>query len=228
VSLVPGDRLSLPEVRAWLAALTELFAAKRTDLDTMDAAIGDGDHGTTMARGLGAVPAATAGTYADIGALLQQVGRTLLKIGGATGPLFGTLFIEAGSVTAGMTTLAPADVAHMLSAASRAVQNRGGANAGNKTMVDALQPAAEAATAAAAAGASLERVVAAAADAANAGAVNTRSLVAHQGRARFLGERSAGHQDPGATSVALLLEALLATIRRAEGFPRRLCGRPSE
>lgn len=209
------DSLTLSQVRTWLAMLPAEFAARQAELDALDAAVGDGDHGTTMARGFGGVTAAAL-SQADIGAMLQSAGRTLLKMGGAAGPLFATFFLEAGRVAAGTTALAPGEIAEMLARASAGVQARGRAQVGQKTMVDALQPAAEAARAAAAAGGSAESVIAAAAEAARTSAAETRKLVAQQGRARFLGERSADHQDPGAASMSLLLEMLLKAVRRAE------------
>lgn len=209
------DSLTLSQVRTWLTMLPVEFAARQAELDALDAAVGDGDHGTTMARGFGGV-AAAAQSQADIGAMLQSAGRTLLKMGGAAGPLFSTFFLEAGRVAAGTTALAPGEIAEMLARASAGVQARGRAQVGQKTMVDALQPAAEAARAAAAAGGSAESVIAAAAEAARTSAAETRKLVAQQGRARFLGERSADHQDPGAASVSLLLETLWKAVRRAE------------
>lgn len=200
------------DVKRWLATLSTVFATRRQELNALDAAIGDGDHGTTMARGFEAARVATLSVETDIGSMLQEAGRALLKAGGAAGPLFGTIFVEAGRVATDRSTLASRDVADMLAAAAGAVERLGGARPGQKTLIDALQPAAGAARAAVLSGGSTTRVVAAAADAARAGVEQTRALAAHHGRARFLGERAIGQADPGAVSVWLMLDTLLSVL----------------
>jgi phosphoenolpyruvate---glycerone phosphotransferase subunit DhaL len=163
----------------------------------------------------GAVGAGAGGSGAtSLGPLLKSVGMTLVStVGGAAGPLYGTLFLEMGKAAAQRTTLTAAEWAGVVSAGVAGVQLRGKAEAGDKTMVDALLPAAEALRAAAGSGASLATACRAAADAAAAGMRATTPLVARKGRASYLGERSAGHQDPGATSTWLLLETAAATFR---------------
>ncbi len=143
----------------------------------------------------------------DIGAMLKTVGMTLVStVGGAGGPLYGTLFLQMGMATAGKTELEPEDWAAALDAAVEGVQMRGKAEPGDKTMVDALIPARDAFSAAVAEGASFEEALKRSAQAAEEGMLATTPLVAKKGRASYLGERSAGHQDPGATSSYLLVK----------------------
>ena len=216
-------------VTAWLRAFAAEVATHRDELTDLDAAIGDADHGVNMDRGMQAVaaklPAAgEAGTGevgpdetgsggVPLGPLLKSAGMTLVStVGGAAGPLYGTLFLEMGKAAAERTTLTAAEWAGVVSAGVAGVQMRGKAEAGDKTMVDALLPAAEALRAAAGSGATLPAACRAAADAAAEGMRATTPLVARKGRASYLGERSAGHQDPGATSTWLLLETAAATF----------------
>jgi phosphoenolpyruvate---glycerone phosphotransferase subunit DhaL len=194
-------------VMGWLERSAEVLREQRTYLTELDSAIGDADHGINMDRGFTAVmnklPAVNG---ADVGTILKTVGTTLVStVGGASGPLYGTAFLRAGMSLAGKQELQPADVLAGLEAALEGIQARGRAQAGEKTMVDALLPAVEALRAALGAGRPLTDGLRAAADAAEAGAQATIPLLATKGRASYLGERSIGHQDPGATSVALLL-----------------------
>ncbi len=194
-------------VMGWLERSAEVLREQRTYLTELDSAIGDADHGINMDRGFTAVmnklPAVSG---ADVGTILKTVGTTLVStVGGASGPLYGTAFLRAGMSLAGKQELQPADVLAGLEAALEGIQARGRAQAGEKTMVDALLPAVEALRAALGAGRPLTDGLRAAADAAEAGAQATIPLLATKGRASYLGERSIGHQDPGATSVALLL-----------------------
>lgn len=195
-------------VLAWLRRSAQALNEQRDYLTGLDAAIGDGDHGINMDRGFKAVLDKLPGvTEADIGTILKTVGSTLVStVGGASGPLYGTAFLRAGIALAGKQELQPADVATGLDAALEGVIARGHAKRGEKTMVDALTPAVEAFKASIAAGQSLQEGLQAAADAAQRGAEETIPLVATKGRASYLGERSAGHQDPGATSAALFLQ----------------------
>ena len=211
-------------VVAWLRAFAADVAARRDELTELDAAIGDADHGVNMDRGMQAVAAklpapeetAAAGAEPPLGPLFKTVGMTLVStVGGAAGPLYGTLFLEMGKAAAERTTLTAAEWSGVVSAGVAGVQMRGKAEAGDKTMVDALLPAAAALREAAGSGASLEAAARAAADAAAEGVRATVPLVARKGRASYLGERSAGHQDPGATSSWLLLEAAAATFAEA-------------
>jgi len=206
---------------AWLRAFAAEVAARREELTELDAAIGDADHGVNMDRGMRAVvarlpgeaAAADAGAAPALGALFKTAGMTLVStVGGAAGPLYGTLFLEMGKAAADRTALSVAEWAGVVSAGVAGVQMRGKAVPGDKTMVDALLPAAGALEATAGSGASLGDALQAAADAARGGMEATVPLVARKGRASYLGERSAGHQDPGATSSWLLLRTAAETL----------------
>jgi dihydroxyacetone kinase-like protein len=197
------------DVLRWVREFASVIAANKTYLTELDSAIGDADHGINMDRGMQAALAKLDGLAGeDIGNLLKTVGMTLVStVGGAGGPLYGTLFLQLGMATAGKSELGPAEWAAALEAAVKGVQARGKAEPGDKTMVDALLPALEALKAAVAEGAALPEAAARAAAAAEEGMKATVPLVARKGRASYLGERSAGHQDPGATSSFLLLKA---------------------
>lgn len=197
----------------WVQAFSSTVAENRDYLTKLDAAIGDADHGINMDRGMTAVLARLDGLEGeDIGALLKTVGMTLVStVGGAAGPLYGTLFLQMGVATAGKSELEPGDWAAALDAAVKGVQMRGKAEPGDKTMVDALIPARDAFSAAVADGASFEEALGRSAQAAEEGMQATIPLVAKKGRASYLGERSAGHQDPGATSSHLLVKTAAET-----------------
>ena len=198
------------DVIRWIRAFAVEVEANKEQLTSLDAAIGDGDHGINMERGMSAVLVKVddAGEEQDIGALLKTVGMTLVStVGGAGGPLYGTLFLQMGTVLAGRTELGSDDWAAALDAAITGVQARGKAEPADKTMIDALIPGRDAFKAALAEGATFEQALRRSADAAGQGMRDTVPLVARKGRASYLGERSAGHQDPGATSSHLLLEA---------------------
>jgi phosphoenolpyruvate---glycerone phosphotransferase subunit DhaL len=195
---------------AWLQRSASRLHDQRTYLTDLDAAIGDADHGANMDRGFTAVMAKlqAEGAPADVGAILKTVGATLVStVGGASGPLYGTAFLRAGMALAGKTALEPGDIEEGLQAALEGIKARGKAQRGEKTMIDALEPAVQAYSAALAAGQDTKAALAAAADAAEEGMRATIPLLATKGRASYLGERSIGHQDPGATSSALLLRA---------------------
>ncbi|GAB1645410.1 dihydroxyacetone kinase subunit DhaL [Krasilnikovia sp. MM14-A1259] len=199
---------------AWMREFARLVADNRELLTELDAAIGDADHGVNLDRGMTAVLAALAGeppaTPAD---LLKRVGMTLVStVGGAAGPLYGTAFLRMAAAAGDATALDAPALAAALRAGLDGVVARGKAAAGDKTMVDALAPAADALDAAVAADRPLGAALDAAAGAAERGRDATIPMVARKGRASYLGERSAGHQDPGATSVALLLAAAAATL----------------
>lgn len=188
--------------RRWMtvtAAAVDREAAYLTDLDS---AIGDADHGSNLQRGFAAVTAAMEKEPPQTpGAVLTLAGRQLIStVGGASGPLYGTLLRRTGKELGDASAVTRDELARALAAGVAAVAKLGGAAAGDKTMLDALLPAAEAL------GTSFE----AALDAARAGALATVPLQARKGRASYLGERSIGHQDPGATSAALLIAALAA------------------
>jgi dihydroxyacetone kinase-like protein len=194
-------------VRAAAATLAE----HRVELIQLDRAIGDGDHGENMDRGFQAVLAALEASTPDSpAAVLKLVATTLVsKVGGAAGPLYGTAFLRASTAVKDRAELGPADVVAALTAALGGVVARGKAEPGDKTMVDALDPAVRAAK-----GGTAAEVLSAAADAAAAGADATVPLVARKGRASYLGERSADHMDPGARSTALLLRAFAEVAAR--------------
>jgi dihydroxyacetone kinase-like protein len=197
----------------WVRAFSASVAENKDYLTKLDQAIGDADHGINMDRGMTAVLAKLDGLEGeDIGALLKAVGMTLVStVGGAAGPLYGTLFLQMGVATAGKSELEPEDWAAALDAAVQGVQMRGKAEPGDKTMVDALIPARDAFSAAVTEGASFEEALGRSAQAAEEGMQATIPLVARKGRASYLGERSAGHQDPGATSSHLLLKTAAET-----------------
>ena len=197
------------EVHGWIERYAAVVADNREYLTKLDQAIGDGDHGTNMNRGMQAALGKIDGLDdADPGTLLKTIGMALIStVGGAGGPLYGTLFLQMGTAVTGKAELEPADWAAALDAAVNGVQARGKAEPGDKTMVDALLPARDALAAALGDGASLGDALRRSAYAAEEGMQQTTPLVARKGRASYLGERSAGHQDPGATSSYLLLRA---------------------
>lgn len=201
-------------VTAWVRASADAVLEHRDELVELDRQIGDGDHGENLARGFTAVLArldALEEPPAEIGDVLKLVATTLMSsVGGAAGPLYGTAYLRAAKMT-GAATLDGAGVVAMLEAALEGIVVRGKASPGEKTMVDAWTPAVEAAVAAADAGAGPAAVLAAAADAAERGSDATVQLVATKGRASYLGERSAGHRDPGAASSVLILRAAART-----------------
>ena len=193
----------------WVRRFAELIAENRDYLTELDAAIGDADHGSNMDRGMkAAVAAIDENSPATAGALFSKVGMTLVStVGGASGPLFGTLFLRMGGSLGDAETHSAADIAAALRAGLGGTVDRGKAGPGDKTMYDALAPAVDALDAAVREGAPLSAGLKAARDAAAAGRDATTPMLARKGRASYLGERSVGHQDPGATTVALLLEA---------------------
>ena len=201
------------QVLGWVEAFSSTVAENKEYLTRLDSAIGDADHGINMDRGMKAVSAKLDGFEGDdIGALLKTFGMTLVStVGGAGGPLYGTLFLQMGMATAGKSELEPEDWAAALDAAVKGVQTRGKAEPGDKTMIDALIPARDAFSAAVAEGASFEEALRRSAQAAEEGMLATVPLVAKKGRASYLGERSAGHQDPGATSSQLLVKTAAET-----------------
>lgn len=196
--------ISRDAVLDWIRAYAAVIAENKDYLTELDSAIGDADHGANMHRGFQAVLAKLPGVAdKDIGAIFKTVGMTLVStVGGAGGPLYGTLFMQLGAATTGKLELSLADWTAALEAALNGVINRGKAEVGDKTMVDALTPA----LAALKTQGDLRAALAASAKAAEAGRDGTIPLVARKGRASYLGERSAGHQDPGATSSHLLLQ----------------------
>ncbi|MGX5356894.1 dihydroxyacetone kinase subunit DhaL [Kocuria sp. KH4] len=193
----------------WLREFADVVHAHAAELTELDSAIGDADHGSNMDRGMRAVVGVLDGGYAGAAdAMLKKAGMTLVStVGGASGPLYGTFFLRMAAGLAGGHALDAAALGRALRAGLEGVLARGRAAPGDKTMVDALVPALDAYDAAVAGGAGIADALAAAADAAEEGCAATIPLVARKGRASYLGPRSAGHQDPGATSTALLLRS---------------------
>lgn len=196
------------DVLLWIRAYAEVIDSNMEYLTELDAKIGDADHGANMNRGFKAVLTKLPDNEdKDIGAILMAVGMALLsKVGGAGGPLYSTIFIQAGKSIDGKMEFGLEDWAKALEAATNGVINLGKASLGDKTMVDALIPAVEALKEASQQGLSLREGLEKSAKAAEEGMIATIPLVARKGRASYLGERSAGHQDPGATSTFMLLD----------------------
>ncbi|MEV7767066.1 dihydroxyacetone kinase subunit DhaL [Microbacterium sp. NPDC086615] len=207
--------VSIDDLVAWIHAFRDAVQQHKDELTRLDSEIGDADHGSNMARGLDAVVAKLDPAPASAGDLFKTVGMTLVSsVGGASGPLYGTFFLRMGPALSAdevdATTLGAA-----LRAGVEGVVARGKAELGDKTMIDALSPALDAWDAAVADGSDAAGAARAAADAAARGRDATEPLVARKGRASYLGERSAGHLDPGATSATLLIEALRDTLTDA-------------
>ena len=208
--------LTSPVLQEWLRQAAAAFAENRTYLTQLDSDIGDGDHGENLARGfkavLGKLPTWEA---AAPGPLFKNVAMTLIgTVVGASGPLYGSFFLDASKAAADQPELSLIEWSKVFEAGVRGVQNRGKASIGDKTMLDALFPAQEVLQQAAAGG-ELAAVLRRSADAAGQGAESTRSMFARKGRASYLGERSAGHLDPGAVSSHLLLGALADVAQAA-------------
>jgi dihydroxyacetone kinase-like protein len=198
-------------VRSWLAAAAAVLREQRDYLTQLDAAIGDADHGTNMDRGFAAVveQLESEDDAQPPGKLLLTAGSTLVStVGGASGPLWGTALRRAGRTLGDAETFGADELADALDAALAGVVELGAASEGEKTMVDALSPAVRALRERVEEGAGLAEALAAAREAGEAGMRATVPLQALKGRASYLGERSIGHQDPGATSTALILAAL--------------------
>ena len=204
------------DILAWLADLQRIYADNRERLTELDSAIGDADHGINMDRGFTAVcNELRANPPAGIADIFQTVATVLIRtVGGAVGPLYGTFFLRAAAACAGKSQLETADVAAMFQAGIQGVQQRGKAVLQDKTMVDALLPALDAIHDAMKKDTvDLPRVLEAATAAAEAGMLSTIPIQARKGRASYLGARSIGHQDPGATSAYLLLKTAASAWR---------------
>ncbi len=206
--------LSVDDLSSWVKAFADVVHENAGMLTDLDAAIGDADHGSNMDRGMKAAAAALdEGTFETADALLKKVGMTLVStVGGASGPLYGTFFLRCGTALAGVDDIDAAAFGAALRAGVEGLVARGKPELGDKTMYDAWAPALEAYDAAVAAGSPLADALRAAADAAAKGRDETIPMVARKGRASYLGERSAGHQDPGATSTTLLVEAAASAL----------------
>ena len=209
-----AELVSVARLEAWIRLFADVIAEQRAYLTELDSAIGDADHGINMDRGMQAVRAKLdATTVSTADELFKLVGMTLVSsIGGASGPLYGTMFLRFGTACGPRAALSADDLAKAFRAGIEGLVARGKPELGDKTMFDSLHPALEAFDAAVARGASTGEAFTAAAQAAASGRDATIPLVARKGRASYLGERSAGHQDPGATSAALLFDAAAKTF----------------
>lgn len=210
------------QIIQWLQAVAVVFEQNKDYLTELDAAIGDADHGINMNRGFQKVISQLPSVVdKDIGSILKTVSMTLISnVGGASGPLYGTLFLRASTAVTGKQQLTSEDMAALLQAGVDGVVQRGKANLGDKTMLDALSPAKDAYMQAVADGASTQEALQQAVAAAEEGMKNTIPLKAKKGRASYLGERSIGHQDPGATSAYLILKTLLETLENRSNDSR--------
>ncbi len=197
-----------------IAEIAGAIEENKDFLTDLDREIGDADHGVNMARGFHAVKEKLPQDDPDIGAALKKTGMTLLStVGGASGPLYGTAYMEAGKLAAGKTELTAEEFGEMLKAAIAGIQKRGKAERGEKTMLDSLIPAYETYTEKVAGGADLVTALEAACEEARKGIEFTKTIRATKGRASYLGDRSIGHQDPGATSATLTLETILKFLK---------------
>ncbi len=201
------ENLNAAWALAWIRGAQAVLSEHRMELIDLDREIGDGDHGENMDRGFKAVVAKLDAGAPDVASVLKLVASTLMStVGGASGPLYGTAFLRAAKA-ASENEMDANGVAAIIAGALEGIVARGKATTGEKTMVDAWTPALDAARGVAAAGGSAAEALRAAATAAQAGAEATIPLQATKGRASYLGERSIGHQDPGATSTAYILAA---------------------
>lgn len=208
------ETISVRALSAWIHEFATQIANHRDLLTQLDSAIGDADHGANMDRGMTAVVAALAAQpEATAAGLFKRVGMTLVStVGGASGPLYGTFFLRMATASGDLESLDAGTFAASLRAGLDGVVARGKAESGDKTMFDALCPAVDAFDAALAAGDDVAGALRAAETAAAAGRDATVIMLARKGRASYLGERSVGHQDPGATSAALLLAAAASSL----------------
>ena len=214
IGTVSNAAITMEQLIGWLRRFHDLVIKNQEELTELDSAIGDADHGINMVRGMSAVMEKLDGMHpADVNELLKTVAMTLLaSVGGASGPLYGTFLLRFGRATGSAGELDLAAFAAGLRAGLAGIVERGKADPGDKTMVDALSPALDAMDAVIENGGDLARAVVAARDAAAAGRDATVRLVARKGRASYLGERSAGHMDPGAASMSLLFDAMAAEL----------------
>jgi dihydroxyacetone kinase-like protein len=202
------------QVVAWLEGLAAVYAENRAFLTDLDSAIGDADHGINMDRGFKKVAEKLPSVAEkDIGNILKSTGMTLMStVGGASGPLYGTFFMRSGTAVGDKEALDNDDLIVLFEAGVEGLVKRGRAVLGDKTMVDAWTPAVAAMKEAVEAGKDTNAVLEAAVNAAEQGVQDTIPLQARKGRASYLGERSIGHQDPGATSSWLMLKKLLEVV----------------
>jgi dihydroxyacetone kinase-like protein len=211
---VAADVVTVARLEAWVRRFAELIATHRSQLTDLDSAIGDADHGINMDRGMQAVRAKLdAEPPATVDELFKLVGMTLVSsVGGASGPLYGTFFLRFGAACGPRETVSASDLVKAFRAGVEGLVARGRPELGDKTMFDSLHPALEALDAGISAGLPTREAFDSASQAARRGRDDTIPMVARKGRASYLGERSVGHQDPGATSSALLFEAATAVF----------------
>jgi dihydroxyacetone kinase-like protein len=206
-----GQEITLAHLRQWMSVYAERIQSQEAYLTELDAAIGDADHGANMRRGTGKICERMAETdfhFDDISSFLRAVGMILISsVGGAAGPLYGAFFLRAAQVEQEDQRISVEELATMFRAGLEGVLQRGKAQVGDKTLIDALQPAVEALEAAAKQGLSLAEALESARMAAEGGMQNTVDMQANRGRASYLGPRAIGHQDPGATSLYFLVES---------------------
>jgi len=209
------DKIRYAVARDFLLRLANSVMLEKDRLDELDAACGDGDFGVGMYVGFeNAKKAVEQVVNGDIGQLLNAAGQAILSsVGGASGALFGTLFMEVGKGASGKAEIDLEDLSKMFGASLEKIRQRGRAKLGDKTLVDALEPAVESLRDAAKRNSDLEEALRMAADAARRGAESTKSLIAKQGKARYLGEQTLGHVDPGAEVIKLIFETFLATCQ---------------
>jgi dihydroxyacetone kinase-like protein len=202
----------------WIENLADIFAEKRAYLTELDSPIGDADHGTNMARGFAKAKEKLPSVKdTDIGNILKTMGMTLISsIGGASGPLYGTFFMRAGTAVPSKHELDTKDLRNMLEGGLEGLVQRGRAEPGDKTMVDAVHPAVAAARLAVNKDYDIEKALFMVTEAAAKGVKDTIPMIAKKGRASYLGKQSIGHQDPGATSTYFIIGALLDVVRSDE------------
>ncbi len=213
----------LASLDRWIREFARVIEVHQGFLTELDSAIGDADHGTNMRRGMSAVvtsldaAAARSESPETALAMFKSVGMTLVStVGGASGPLYGTFFLRMATASGDVVAMSATEFATVLQAGLAGIVQRGKPEAGDKTMYDSLLPACTALDASLAAGLDLDQALTAASAAADAGRDATTPMQAHKGRASYLGERSIGHQDPGATSAALLVAAAVTAFRQPE------------
>jgi len=209
------SQITAKDALAWIQRYAGHIAEQKDFLTQLDAAIGDADHGANMHRGFQAVLKKFPEMQEkDLGTIFKTVAMTLIStVGGASGALYGTFFLQASTVATGKTEVSPPEFVGILEKGLAGIVLRGKAAIGDKTMIDALQPAIRALRQALENGANLPEAAAKALEAAQNGARSTIPLVAKKGRASYLGERSANHQDPGTASTVLLFQALAETVK---------------
>lgn len=205
IAMIGADAVLL-----WIRDLQKVFAEQKLYLTELDAAVGDADHGINLDRGFSQVVKELENSPSDdIGVIFKTVAMVLIKtVGGAAGPLYGTLFLRAGELCTGKKAMDAADVVAMLEAGLKGVVQRGKAELNDKTMLDALAAGLSRMQQLLTEGAGLNEILRQAADATRQGMKDTIPMLAKRGRASYLGERSIGHQDPGATSSYLLMESM--------------------